>query len=99
MWYIKFIAVILVAALVGFALLLAWPAMSERAQGAPVLQQGTQVATPRHMLLMPEPNRRMGGLRPAACPVEDSDPSGQWCVWTNPRTGKSFYVSPVDHVN
>lgn len=102
-WFIILIIMTVVGVLGGTWLRESWPQPQPQPTHTRSLQHGTQprddVATPRAMTLMPEPNRRMGGVRPTACQVEDSDASGQWCVWTNGRTGKSYYVNPLTHVN
>lgn len=71
-----------------------WPQPQPQPTHTRGLQHGVQPGDgQRQTLLMPEPNRRMGGMRPSACTAEDGDVSRQGCVWTNRRTGMGYYVN------
>lgn len=32
-----------------------------------------------------------------ACQFEDGNPDGQPCTWTDPDTGRAFYVDPANY--
>lgn len=94
---ITFIALVVALAAMLVTLLSAPQPPAPQPSMQPPLQHGIMpsAAVSRALMVAPEPNRRMGAMRPAACPAEDGDKVG--CLWQHPRTGIIYYVAPEQY--
>lgn len=105
-WMYKVLALV-IAALIGLALLASWDSLQARSRGTerPVERSHVQPVPVWSGVIAPEPLGRMGGLRPHMCPYEDGDPVARTlghavpCIWQNPRTGKTYYVSSAEYLD
>lgn len=101
------IVVLILAALAGLTLLNTWDTLQQRSRGTerPAQRSWAQPVPTWQGMVAVEPLRRMGGMRPHACPHEDGDPAARLhrhavpCIWQNPRTQKMYYVSSVEYLD
>jgi hypothetical protein len=104
---IRNILIIIAAIVAGGALAANWDNLQGAADSvhAPatrgVTTQRVAYAEPLQRLVpaFPQALGRMAGVRLHECPYEDGDPSGRACLWQNPRTGKTYYVSSVEYLD